>query len=76
MRLILRSQILMVSSRIVELCSPRSAKGRSGQELVEYALIVGFIAVSAAAFIPYSITAPISSIFSKIAVYLTKLGNG
>ena len=76
MRLRLRRQILMVGNRIVELFRAKSASGRCGQELVEYALIVGFIAVSTAAFIPYSITTPISSIFSKIAVYLVQLGNG
>ena len=47
-----------------------------GQEMVEYALLAGFIAVSVAAFVPYTVTTPISSIFSKVQTYLTGWGNG
>jgi len=50
--------------------------GCQGQDLVEYALMAGFIAVAVAAFIPYSVTGPISSIFTKISNYLVVKGNG
>ena len=58
------------------LLHPRSKRGTSGQEMVEYALLAGFIAVSIAAFVPYQVTGPISSIFSKVQTYLTGWGNG
>jgi Flp pilus assembly pilin Flp len=47
-----------------------------GQELVEYALLAGFIVVSVAAFVPYTVSAPISSVFSKVQTYLSAWGNG
>ena len=60
----------------VELLHPKSKRGTSGQELVEYALLAGFIVVSVAAFVPYQVTGPISSIFSKVMTYLQGWGNG
>lgn len=56
------------------LFTPGSAQNRKGQELVEYALLAGFIAVSVAATIPYQITTPLSTIFSRIQAHL--LANG
>jgi Flp pilus assembly pilin Flp len=58
---------------LAELAGPR---GRQGQDLVEYALMAGFLAVTVAAVIPYQVTAPVSGIFSKIQVYLGTWGNG
>ena len=58
------------------LLNPRSRRGVRGQEMVEYALLAGFIAVSIAAFVPYQVTAPIASIFSKVQTFLTSWGNG
>jgi len=55
---------------------PGSRRGTRGQDLVEYALLCGFIAVAAAAAIPHSVTGPISSIFNKIDGYLKTWGNG
>jgi Flp pilus assembly pilin Flp len=55
---------------------PRSKRGVRGQELIEYALMAGFIVVSVAAFVPYQVTGPISTIFSKLQVCLTGWGNG
>jgi Flp pilus assembly pilin Flp len=49
----------------------RIVADQHGQDLVEYALIAGFICVGAGAFIPYGITAPISNIFDKIYDLLT-----
>lgn len=60
------SQLLMWSSRT----------GCQGQDLIEYALMAGFLAVAVAAFIPYSVTGPISNIFGKLGNYLVTKGNG
>ncbi len=38
----------------------------SGQDLIEYALISGFVAVVVAGFLPPSVMPAVSSIFSKI----------
>ena len=45
-------------------------KDTRGQDLVEYALLAGFVAVAAGALLP-NISASISTIFSKIASLLT-----
>ena len=42
-----------------------------GQDLVEYALLAGFIAVAAGALLP-GISSSISTIFSRMASVLTK----
>jgi Flp pilus assembly pilin Flp len=44
--------------------------------MVEYALLAGFIVVSVAAVVPYQVTGPISSIFSRVQSYLTTWANG
>lgn len=41
-------------------------KDRRGQDLIEYALMAGFVAVAAGAIMP-GISASISTIFSKVA---------
>lgn len=46
-------------------------RSQAGQDLIEYALIVGFIAVACAALIPYTATESMRSIYSKIADILT-----
>lgn len=53
-----------------------SQRGISGQEMVEYALLAGFLVVSVAAVVPYQVTTPISSIFSKVQTFLTGWANG
>jgi len=45
-----------------------------GQDLIEYALMAGFVAVAAGAGVPHSID-QISAIFSKIVVKLTSAAN-
>jgi len=45
-----------------------------GQDLIEYALMAGFVAVAAGAVVPNSID-QISAIFSKIVVKLTSAAN-
>jgi len=59
-----------VQRSILELFIPGSPRGKRGQELIEYALIAGFIAVTVAAVVPYSVTAPISAVFNKIELYM------
>lgn len=49
----------------------RIARDTSGQDLIEYALMVGFVAVSAGAIMP-SVAAQISTIFSKIGSVLVR----
>jgi pilus assembly protein Flp/PilA len=46
-------------------------KDTRGQDLIEYALMAGFVALAVAAVMP-SITTQISTIFSKINIHLTK----
>lgn len=45
-------------------------RGTTGQDLVEYALLAGFVAVAAGALLP-SISASVSTIFSKMGSVLT-----
>jgi pilus assembly protein Flp/PilA len=49
----------------------RFLNDEQGQDLVEYALMAGFVAVAAGALMP-SISASISTIFSKLQSVLTK----
>lgn len=42
-------------------------RDKRGQDLVEYALLAGFVAVAAGAIFPTSIAPNISTIFSKIS---------
>jgi len=44
---------------------------RSGQDLIEYALMAGFVAVAAGAIMP-GVATSISQIFSKVASVLSK----
>ena len=51
-------------------------KDRKGQDLIEYALMAGFVAVAAGAIMP-GVATSISTIFSKIAsVMTTAAGQG
>ena len=45
-------------------------KDRQGQDLIEYALMAGFVAVAAGAIMP-GIATSISTIFSKVASVMT-----
>jgi Flp pilus assembly pilin Flp len=45
-----------------------------GQDLIEYAMLAGFVAVAGGALIPWGAKGPISSIFSKIGDLLVQLG--
>jgi pilus assembly protein Flp/PilA len=45
-----------------------------GQDLIEYALMAGFVAVAAGAVVP-SVTSSISTIFSKVISVMTVAGS-
>jgi pilus assembly protein Flp/PilA len=48
----------------------RLRKDTEGQDLIEYAMLAGFVAVAVAAFFPTSIAPSITTIFSKISTTL------
>ncbi len=48
----------------------RLAQNRKGQDLIEYALMAGFVAVAAGAIMP-GVSTSISTIFSKVASAMT-----
>ncbi len=50
-------------------------KDTRGQDLIEYALMAGFVAVAAGAILP-NISTSISQIFSKIASQMTSAASG
>jgi pilus assembly protein Flp/PilA len=45
-------------------------KRNQGQDLIEYAMLAGFVAVAIAAFFPTSIAPSISTIFTKVSTIL------
>lgn len=47
-------------------------KSTQGQDLVEYALIAGFVAVAGGAIFPSTLMPGVSTIFSKLADYFTQ----
>jgi len=49
-------------------------KDTRGQDLIEYALMAGFVAVAAGAIMP-GVASSISTIFSKISVSMSKAAN-
>jgi len=53
----------------------RVLKGTSGQDLIEYALMAGFVAVAAGAIMP-GVATSISQIFSKVASVLSSANGG
>lgn len=60
-----------IQRRFYELLAGDNRRNQAGQDLIEYALIVGFIAVTAAALIPYAASESMKSIYSKIATILS-----
>ena len=49
-------------------------RATSAQDLIEYALMAGFVAVAAGAIMP-GVATSISTIFSKVASVMTRSGN-
>ncbi len=46
-----------------------------GQDMVEYALMAGFVAVAGGAIFPTTLMPGVSSIFSKLTTYTTSAAN-
>lgn len=61
--------------RLAELFSDSDPRSRSGQDMVEYALIVGFIAVACAALIPYTASSTMREIYNRITGILANSVN-
>jgi pilus assembly protein Flp/PilA len=55
---------------LVSLHLKQAWKDKSGQDLIEYALMAGFVAVAAGAIMP-NIASSISTIFSEVASVMT-----
>ena len=45
---------------------------QSGQDLVEYALVAGFVAVAAGAIFPNTLMPDISMLYSRLDIYLSQ----
>lgn len=54
----------------------RWRRDRRAQDLIEYSLVVAFIAVAASAFFPPSIAPAITSIWSRVVQILTQATTG
>jgi len=67
--------MMMNNIRARFLLLAKLAKERSGQDLIEYALMAGFVAVAAGAIIP-GISTSVSTIFSKVASVMALAANG
>lgn len=52
----------------------RFLRSTSGQDLIEYALLAGFVAVGAGALIPYGVAEPITKIFNSLIEVLRSIG--
>ncbi|MGJ5818985.1 hypothetical protein [Paludibaculum fermentans] len=76
MRRLIEGAARRASLVAADLFHPASPRALKGQDLVEYALLVGFVAVAVAAVIPYQVTGPISGIFNKIEFLMKTWGNG
>jgi len=57
-------------SMICRMASLRIWRDRRGQDLIEYALMAGFVAVAAGAIMP-SVATSISTIFSEVSSVMT-----
>jgi pilus assembly protein Flp/PilA len=60
----------MQALTLISLYLKQSWKDKRGQDLIEYALMAGFVAVAAGAIMP-NIASSISTIFSEIASVMT-----
>jgi Flp pilus assembly pilin Flp len=60
----------MQAFTLISLYLKQSWKDKRGQDLIEYALMAGFVAVAAGAIMP-NIASSISTIFSQIASVMT-----
>ena len=60
----------MTLPRVMRL-SIKLLKDKKGQDLIEYALMAGFVAVAAGAILP-SISTSVSTVFSRVASTMTR----
>jgi pilus assembly protein Flp/PilA len=59
----------MIATQIMNFVT-RAWRDRRGQDLIEYALMAGFVAVAAGAIMP-GVSSSISTIFSQVASVMT-----
>lgn len=74
MRRRMKPSLEWIGQRVLELATG-GRRSRNGQDLIEYALLIGFIAVACAAFIPYTATETMRTIYSRIADILASSTN-
>jgi Flp pilus assembly pilin Flp len=67
-------RITKMNSVFSQLAAIRLLKDRSAQDLIEYAIMAGFVAVAAGAVLP-GITAKIATIFTTVASALSAAGS-
>ncbi|HYL35085.1 MAG TPA: Flp family type IVb pilin [Bryobacteraceae bacterium] len=60
--------------QLAQQCWIKLKRDTRGQDLIEYALMVGFVAVAAGAFMP-NVASSISTIFSSVTSALTAAGS-
>jgi len=68
-----REQLTM-KSLMIRLWNAKLSRDTRGQDLIEYALMAGFVAVAAGAIMP-GVAESISTIFSKVASVMTAASN-
>ncbi|HRJ21160.1 MAG TPA: hypothetical protein PLF84_19080 [Bryobacteraceae bacterium] len=66
----------VVNQRVRKLLDHPPGRSESGQDLVEYALMAGFVALAAAAAIPYAVEGPMRCIYEAAVNLLQQSGGG
>jgi Flp pilus assembly pilin Flp len=62
-------------ARLVVACQVRFLRAEAGQDVIEYSLMVGLIAVAVAATFPTTLMPNVSTIFSKVGSSFTIAGS-
>lgn len=65
--------MLQLVNRLSQDCGRRLAKETQGQDLIEYALLVGFVTIAAWAFFPTDIFPSASTIFQKFTNLMSQV---
>ena len=60
----------MLKSQLKRLC-----RDEKGQDLIEYAMLTGFVAVAVAAFVPYGAGPALQGIYRAVVALLTQAGS-
>jgi Flp pilus assembly pilin Flp len=66
---------MKASGKVLAFCKTAALRlwlNHSGQDMIEYALLAGFVAVAAGAIFPTSLMPNVSAIFSKLGVYFSQ----